>query len=132
MLTRLRLSQTQHETSEGVAKEGNQCTSAKAQVAPNADNTRLAFDRFQKREDEMRAAFAITAPVYKTVYEPETLQVMGAAFDRAWKFLSTKVAASEINRRKLALRIIMHVDGGENHPTRLAALAITDFLRYPG
>ena len=87
MSTRLRDSQTEHETSEGV---------------------------------------------YKIVYEPETLQMMGAAFDRAWRFLSPKVAASEMNRRKLALRIILHVDGGENHQTRLAALAITDFLRYPG
>ena len=62
------------------------------------------------------------------VYGPDTLKVMGAAFDTALELLPPDLQGHERARRKLALLILRHMDRGE--PAReLGHLALLDFLR---
>ena len=62
------------------------------------------------------------------VYGPDTLQIMGAAFDTALELLPPDLQGHERARRKLALLILRHMDSGE--PARaLGHLALLDFLR---
>jgi hypothetical protein len=64
----------------------------------------------------------------RSVYDPETLTIMSNAFDRACDFLPAQFRDSDHMRRKLALRIIRHLDDGESDPTRLADSAIISLL----
>ena len=65
----------------------------------------------------------------KYVYDPETLKMMGAAFDTAWQSFAPDLKDHEGARRKLALVILRHMDRGEHDATRLSDLALLDFLR---
>ena len=65
----------------------------------------------------------------KYVYDPETLKMMGAAFDTAWQSFSPDLKNHEGARRKLALLILRHMDRGERDATRLSDLALLDFMR---
>jgi hypothetical protein len=64
----------------------------------------------------------------RCVYDPDTLSIMTDAFDRACDFLRVQFRDSDRIRRKLALRIIRHVDDGESDPARLAESAILSVL----
>jgi hypothetical protein len=65
----------------------------------------------------------------RPVYDPDSLRIMSNAFDRACNFLPVQFRNSDRMRRKLALRIIRHLDDGESDPTRLADSAIIFVLR---
>jgi hypothetical protein len=77
----------------------------------------------KQREDE-NAPFSDV----KHVYDPETLKIMGAAFDNAWQSLPPDLKDHERARRKLALLILRHMDRGEPD-ANLSDLALLDFLR---
>ena len=62
------------------------------------------------------------------VYSPDTLQVMGAAFDTALLSLPPNLQDHEGARRKLALIILRHADRGEPDAD-LGTLALLDFKR---
>ena len=64
----------------------------------------------------------------RSVYDPETLTIMSNAFDRACDILPVQFRDSDHMRRKLASRIIRHLDDGESDPTRLADSAIISVL----
>jgi hypothetical protein len=66
--------------------------------------------------------------MYGSVYGPDTLKRMGAAFDLAWRVLSRGAERIESTRTMLARRILLHVDRGERDPRRLADLAVLDFV----
>jgi hypothetical protein len=66
--------------------------------------------------------------MYGSVYGPDTLKHMGAAFDLAWRVLSRGAERIESTRTMLARRILLHVDRGERDPRRLADLAVLDFF----
>jgi hypothetical protein len=61
------------------------------------------------------------------VYGPDTLEVMGAAFDTAVQLLPPNLKGHERARRRLARLILQHMDRGE--PARNLNLAVLDFLR---
>jgi hypothetical protein len=61
------------------------------------------------------------------VYGPDTLQVMGAAFDAAVQALR-ELQDRERARTRLALLILRHADRGEP-ATHLSSLSLLDFLR---
>ena len=63
------------------------------------------------------------------VYGPDTLEVMGTAFDTAVQLLPPNLQEHERARRKLALLILRHMDRGERDATRLSDLAFLDFMR---
>jgi hypothetical protein len=65
----------------------------------------------------------------KPVYHPDTLKIMGDAFDRACRFLPVQFKYNDRMRKKLALHIIRHVNEGEIDPTRLADSAILSVRR---
>ena len=65
----------------------------------------------------------------KYAYDPETLKMMGAAFDTAWQSFSPDLKTHEGARGKLALLILRHMDRGERDATRLSDLALLDFMR---
>jgi len=65
----------------------------------------------------------------RPVYDPHTLRIMTSAFDRACNFLPIQFRESDRMRRKLALRIIRHLDDGESDPTRLADSAVLFVIR---
>jgi hypothetical protein len=65
----------------------------------------------------------------KYVYDPETLKMMGAAFDTACQSFPPDLKDHERVRRKLALLILRHMDRGERDATRLRDLALLDFTR---
>ena len=65
----------------------------------------------------------------KYVYDPETLKMMGAAFDTAWQSFPPDLKDHERARRMLALLILRHMDRGERDATRLSDLALLDLLR---
>jgi hypothetical protein len=65
----------------------------------------------------------------KYVYDPETLKMMGAAFDTACQFPPERKDHEGVRRRKLALLILRHMDRGERDATRLSDLALLDFMR---
>lgn len=60
------------------------------------------------------------------VYSPEILQRMGVAFDGAQESLPANVGDLTLLRRRLALRIIHHVDQGEHDPAQLCSLALAE------
>ena len=60
------------------------------------------------------------------VYSPEILQRMGVAFDGAQESLPANVGDLTLLRRRLALRIIHHVDQGEHDPAHLCSLALAE------
>jgi hypothetical protein len=66
--------------------------------------------------------------MYGSVYGPDTLKRMGAAFDLAWRAVSRGAERIESTRTMLARRILLHVDRGERDPRRLADLAVLDFV----
>ena len=63
-------------------------------------------------------------------YDPDTLRMMTAAFDRAFRFLPADLKTSEEARRKLALLIRHHVDQGEHDPQRISDAVWHEFLRW--
>jgi hypothetical protein len=65
----------------------------------------------------------------KYVYDPETLKMMGSAFDTACQSFPPDLKDHEGARRKLALLILRHMDRGERDATRLGDLALLDFMR---
>jgi hypothetical protein len=65
----------------------------------------------------------------KYAYDPETLKMMGAAFDTACQSFPPDLKNHEAVRRKLALLILRHMDRGERDATRLSDLALLDFMR---
>jgi hypothetical protein len=65
----------------------------------------------------------------KYVYDPETLKMMGAAFDTACQSFPPELKDHKGVRRKLALLILRHMDRGERDATRLSDLALLDFMR---
>ena len=65
----------------------------------------------------------------KYVYDPETLKMMGAAFDTACQSFPPDLKDHERVKRKPALLILRHMDRGERDATRLRDLALLDFTR---
>jgi hypothetical protein len=63
------------------------------------------------------------------VYGPDTLRVMGTAFDDAWQSLPSHLKGHERARRKLALLILRRIHRGEPDAKHLGTLALLDFLR---
>jgi len=63
------------------------------------------------------------------VYDPEALEMMGAAFDIVHQAFPPNMKDHEGVKRKLALLILRHVDRGERDATRLSELALLDFTR---
>jgi len=63
------------------------------------------------------------------VYDPETLKMMGTAFDTACQSFPPELKDHEGARKKLALLILRHMDRGERDATRLSDLALLDFMR---
>jgi hypothetical protein len=64
----------------------------------------------------------------KHVYDPDTLRVMGTAFDDAVQALPRQFQDHERARTRLALLILRHADRGEP-ATHLGSLALLDLLR---
>ena len=60
------------------------------------------------------------------IYSPEILQRMGVAFDGAQESLPVNVGDLTLLRRRLALRIIHHVDQGEHDPAQLCSWALAE------
>jgi hypothetical protein len=60
-------------------------------------------------------------------YDPDTIAVMAAAFDRVCRSVPPSVKGSDDARRALALAILRNVDQGERDPARLAVLAYGEF-----
>jgi len=65
----------------------------------------------------------------KYVYDPETLKMMGAAFDTVCQAFPPDLKDHEGARRRLALLILRHMDRGARDATRLTDLALLDFMR---
>jgi hypothetical protein len=65
----------------------------------------------------------------KYVYDPETLKMMGVAFDTVCQAFPPDLKDHEGARRTLALLILRHLDRGERDATRLSDLALLDFMR---
>ena len=59
-------------------------------------------------------------------YDPETVAVMAAAFDRVCRSLSARMNSHDDVKRTLALIILRHVDRGERDPERLADAALRE------
>lgn len=76
--------------------------------------------------DEM---LPFSADAQHDVYGPDTLKVMGAAFDDAWQSLPPHLKDHERARRKLALLILRRMHQGEPDAEHLGTLALLDFLR---
>jgi hypothetical protein len=76
------------------------------------------------REDEMPPLSHV-----EYVYDPETLKMMGTAFDTACQSFPPELKDHEGARKKLALLILRHMDRGERDATRLSDLALLDFMR---
>jgi hypothetical protein len=60
-------------------------------------------------------------------YSPETVTVMGAAFDRVCKSVSNEMTGNDAARRTLALIILRLVDREECNSTRLAQIAFQEW-----
>jgi hypothetical protein len=91
---------------------------------PSAKAAPTSLSWAQTGEDEMPPFSDV-----KHVYDPETLKMMGAAFDTAWQSFPPDLKDHERARRKLALLILRHMDRGERDATHLSDLALLDFLR---
>jgi hypothetical protein len=59
-------------------------------------------------------------------YDPKTIAVMTAAFDRVCRSLSARMNGHDDVKRTLALIILRHVDRGERDPERLADAALRE------
>lgn len=59
-------------------------------------------------------------------YNPETIAVMTAAFDRTCAALSAPNRSNKFVRRRLALEILRNIDQGERDPARLADVALRE------
>jgi hypothetical protein len=64
-----------------------------------------------------------------TTYDPETLAVLGQAFDAAWHELQSAVLPVDaaLAREELAARILFAADQGERDPERLKLHALAAF-----
>ena len=60
------------------------------------------------------------------VYPPEIVVAMSTAFDNVCRSVTAQISGNDDVRRRLALTIIRHVDGGELDPVRLGELAFND------
>jgi hypothetical protein len=60
-------------------------------------------------------------------YDPETVAVMTAAFDRVWRSVSHRMNGDDDVKQTLALIILRHVDRGEREVQRLADSALCDW-----
>ena len=63
------------------------------------------------------------------VYDPESLKVMGMAFDAALSALPREGTGEIRMRRELALLIVYFADRGEADPARLSRLALVRMKR---
>ena len=59
-------------------------------------------------------------------YDPETVAVMTAAFDRVCHSVSQRMNGDDV-KQTLALIILRHVDKGERDPERLADVALREW-----
>jgi hypothetical protein len=59
-------------------------------------------------------------------YDPETVAVMGAAFDRICQSVSKEMNGNDDVKKTLALIILRHVDRGERDAGRLAEIAFRE------
>ena len=60
------------------------------------------------------------------VYPPETVAAMSTAFDSVCRSVSPRINGDDSVRRRLALIILRHVDGGERDPQRLSEIALNE------
>ena len=60
-------------------------------------------------------------------YSPETVAVMGAAFDKVCQSISTEINGNDAAKRTLALIILRLVDRGERDSARLAEMAFHEW-----
>jgi hypothetical protein len=63
-------------------------------------------------------------------YSPETVSVMGAAFDRVCQSISNEMNGNDAAKRRLALiipRLVRLVDRGERDSARLAEIAFQEW-----
>jgi hypothetical protein len=60
-------------------------------------------------------------------YDPETVAVMGAAFDRVCQSVSKEMNGNGDVKKMLALIILRHVDRGERDTGRLAEIAFREW-----
>jgi hypothetical protein len=60
-------------------------------------------------------------------YQPETVSVMTAAFDKVCQSVSERMNGNDDVKKTLALIILRHVDRGERDPDRLAETAFHEW-----
>jgi hypothetical protein len=60
-------------------------------------------------------------------YDPETIDVMTAAFDSVCQSVSKQLNGNDDVKRMLALIILRHVDRGERNPQQLADVALREW-----
>jgi hypothetical protein len=60
------------------------------------------------------------------IYNPETVALMTAAFDRVCQSVSHQINDNEDSKQMLALIILRYVDRGERDPERLADVALRE------
>jgi hypothetical protein len=60
-------------------------------------------------------------------YSPETIAVMGAAFNKVCQSISKRMNGSDDVKKTLALIILRHVDRGECDAERLAEIAFREW-----
>jgi|SRR3954451_7463517 hypothetical protein len=61
-------------------------------------------------------------------HDPQTISVLGAAFDEAWTTLSGIGNASRITREELARQILQLSEQGERHRGRLASRSLIKLI----
>jgi hypothetical protein len=59
-------------------------------------------------------------------YDPETIAVMSAAFDRVCESQSISMSGNDDIKQTLALIILRHVDRGEHDSDRLFNIALSE------
>jgi hypothetical protein len=59
-------------------------------------------------------------------YNPETIDVMTAAFERVCQSVLSRINGNDEVRRTVALIILRHVDQGERDPMRLSEVAFRE------
>jgi hypothetical protein len=60
-------------------------------------------------------------------HSPETIAVMGAAFDTVCKSVSKRMNGNDDVKKTLALIILRHIDRGERNAERLAEIAFHEW-----
>ena len=83
-----------------------------------SDNGRAAGDRASLHNEGTHRAETLACK------GPETLSILGAAFDEAWATLSSIGNRSNIAREQVARKILQLFDEGERHPGRLASRSL--------